>query len=167
VGGNFYASNAATITWTSGRHVTFLSLNGCPTSGDPGIPVSFSAALFDISQTPHVPIAGALIHFALGGQSCDGTTDGSGVASCRITPAAGGTLILTVTYAGSGVGAASPGGFAPALLLDPASSSTSFLVIGPQPVATSQIPMLDPRVLALLAALVAGVGAFVARRTFR
>ena len=163
VGGNLYTSNAATIDWTSGKDVTFLSLNGCPTNGTPGTPVALSAALFDISQMPHLPIPGASIHFALGSQSCDGTTDGSGVASCSITPAAGGTFLLTVTYAGTGAGA-SPTRFAPALLLDPASSSTSFLVIGPQPIEGSPIPTLGLRALVLLGILLAGAGTFAATK---
>ena len=163
--GNTYFSNTAMIAWTAGRDVTFLSLNGCPTSDKPGVAVMLSAGLFDASQTPPVPIPGAPIHFAVGNLSCDGVTDGTGVASCSITPTAGGTFELSVTYAGSAATGASPHGEVPALLYDPTSASESFLVIGPPPPPeTSSIPTLDPRALVLLGVLLAGAGMLAAKK---
>jgi len=163
VGTTSYASNVATITWGAGRHVSFLSLNGCPTSDTAGSPVTLSASLFDISTVPAAPISQAPIHFALGAQSCDAITGADGVAVCSITPPSGGTFTLTATYAGSAPGAP-PRGEIPALLFDRASASTSFLVIGPQPVEGSPIPTLDPKALVLLGMLLAGAGMLAAKK---
>ena len=162
-----YVSNSAAVTWASGLHVTFLSLNGCPTSGTAGTPVTLQASLFDVSSNPPAPIPGASVHFALGSQSCDGVTDGTGLATCGITPASGGAFDLTVTYAGTGLAAATKLPEAPTAPLDPTTASTSFLVIGPQqqpPPPASQIPTLDPRALALMGILLAGAGMLAAKR---
>jgi hypothetical protein len=166
VGTTSYTSNVATITWGAGRHVSFLSLNGCPTSDQVGAPVTLMASLFDVSTAPPAPISGASLHFAVGSQSCDAATGADGVASCQITPASGGTYSLTVTYAGAGAPGTPPRSFVPALLFDPASASESFLVIGPQqpPPETSQIPTLDPRALAVLGILLAGAGMLAAKK---
>ncbi|PZR91502.1 MAG: hypothetical protein DLM67_16235 [Candidatus Nephthysia bennettiae] len=47
------------------------------------------------------PIAGKSVVFALGSQSCSGTTDSSGVASCSLTPTqAPGSYTVTASFAG-------------------------------------------------------------------
>lgn len=132
VDGTAYVSNSATLAWSPGNHLTLLSLNSCPKSGTAGNLVTLQAGLFDVSEDPAVPVSGASIHFDLGDQSCDGSTDGAGVASCGITPASGGTFTLTASYAGSlAASARQPlvvGLSEPVPVFDPSSSTTSFSV---------------------------------------
>jgi hypothetical protein len=100
-GASRLTSNAARVTWDSGRHVTFLGLGTSPSSGSAGHAVTLSASLSDATQNPLAMIPGATIHFSLGAQGCDGVTNGSGVATCTITPSSPGQLVLTASYAGS------------------------------------------------------------------
>ncbi len=128
VGAVSLASNKATINWTStaGKHVTFISLNGTILSGNSSASVTFSAALFDVSVTPNVPLSGATLQFVLNGQSCNAVTNGSGVAACALTlPNTAGLYPLVVTYAGTSSRTS-------------ASSTQEVSVTGPAPGASSR-----------------------------
>jgi hypothetical protein len=91
-------SNTATITWS--RAPTTLTYNGATTS-DFHDPVVVSATL-TLSDT-NAPVAGATVSFTLNGiDTCTGTTDAAGAASCTITPTqAAGTYPLAASFAGS------------------------------------------------------------------
>ncbi|HUZ00794.1 MAG TPA: fibronectin type III domain-containing protein [Thermomicrobiaceae bacterium] len=80
VGGQTLTSNPCDVQWT-GTPPAVLTYTG-PTSGDYGDSVTLSAHLVDGSGNP---LSGDAIAFDLGTQSCTGTTDGSGNASCAIT----------------------------------------------------------------------------------
>lgn len=95
-------SNKATIDWAEGKHVTFLTLDPSATSAMPGTPVTVRALLTDVSEDPALPISGASVHFEVGGDGCDGTTDGTGVASCEVTPTGAlGVVTLSASFAGT------------------------------------------------------------------
>ncbi len=101
LGGSVLQSNTARMTWAAGKHVTFVSLAASPTSGSPATPVPVKAELSDVSADPATPIAGASVHFDVAGGSCDGVTDGTGVASCELTPTgAPGLYTLSASFAG-------------------------------------------------------------------
>ena len=100
-GASMLVSNPAQVTWGSGQDVTYLDLSASPAGGTINQSVTLKASLSDASLNPLKTISGAPIHFTLGVQSCDGSTDASGVASCSLTPGATGQLTLTATYAGS------------------------------------------------------------------
>ena len=70
------------------------------TSGDFNDPATVSATLTDSSSNP---IAGKTIHFSLNGaETCSGVTDGSGNASCSITPGeAAGSYTVTAAFSDS------------------------------------------------------------------
>lgn len=101
VDGTTYTSNRAEITWTTGPHVSFLSVAGSPRAGVPAQAVAVTASLADLSADPTGPAAGASIDFALGDANCTATTDARGVASCQLTPTALGALTLQATFAGT------------------------------------------------------------------
>jgi len=79
-------SNVAQVTWTAGPHTTFLSLNTSRSSGTPNTPLPLTATLVDVSASPAVAVPNVTLHFALAGQTCTGTTDSTGTASCALTP---------------------------------------------------------------------------------
>ena len=69
------------------------------TTGDYHDSAALSARLQGLQGTP---IPGMPLSFALGSQSCGGTTNGGGVATCSISPSlAAGTYPLTVSFAGT------------------------------------------------------------------
>lgn len=94
-------SNKAEVTWATGKHITFLTLNSSPTGGTPGVPVNVIVSLTDSSVDPVAPIAGVTVNFTLGGAQCSGVTDADGIASCQLAPNAIGMWTLTATFAGS------------------------------------------------------------------
>jgi Calx-beta domain/Domain of unknown function (DUF4214) len=96
-------SNESKVTWTPGKHSTFLTLNFSPSSGTVSRPLTLVGTLVDVSATPNpTAVAGASISFNLAGQTCSGTTDNTGKASCSITPAvAVGSYPLNATFAGN------------------------------------------------------------------
>lgn len=100
VGTSNFTSNPARLTWGAGQHTTFLSLNTSPTSSTAGTPVTLAGGLFDVSANPNAVIFGASIQFAVGGQSCNGTTNASGIASCTVTLPTAGSFTLTANFAG-------------------------------------------------------------------
>ncbi len=94
-------SNPALVTWTSGPHTTFLSLNNSPSGADVGKPVTLAANLVDVSVNPAVAVAGATIQFMVDGRSCSGVTNASGVANCSLTVPDVGAFTLSASYAGA------------------------------------------------------------------
>jgi hypothetical protein len=94
-------SNTAQVTWGTGPHTTFLALSASPTGGTLGQPVTVMASLADISVTPPVVIANANVTLTLDKSSCGAVTDANGVASCTVTPDAGGLLSLNAAFQGT------------------------------------------------------------------
>lgn len=113
-----FTSNAARLTWGVGKHTTFLSLNTSPTSSITGMSAMLVAGLIDASANPTAAIAGAAIQFSVGGQSCNGTTNASGIASCTVTLPTAGSFVLTANYVGTAQ-------------FVPSSASQSFFVVAP------------------------------------
>ncbi|MBS0555970.1 MAG: Ig-like domain-containing protein [Proteobacteria bacterium] len=101
VGSATLTSNPAQVIWNAGPHTTFISFNSTPAGGPAGAPATLAAALFDVSVVPNLPIAGATLQFTVGGQSCNGTTNASGVVTCKVTIPGIGAFTLTAQYAGS------------------------------------------------------------------
>jgi kumamolisin len=100
IDGATLTSNSARVSWSQGPHASFLEISG-PGGATAGHPVTLSASLVDIAVQPQAAIAGASLHFAVGGQSCDATTASNGTASCSVTLANPGAYTLTVSYAGN------------------------------------------------------------------
>ncbi|HEX4242057.1 MAG TPA: protease pro-enzyme activation domain-containing protein [Steroidobacteraceae bacterium] len=104
--GKVLATNPVKITWTAGKHGTFLALNSSPQAGTVNQPVTVVASLSDISVTPIAPLGGQSIVFTLGTSTCTAVTNGSGLASCAVTPAQVGVGTLTASFAGGAAAAA-------------------------------------------------------------
>jgi hypothetical protein len=103
VGGSAIFSNESKVTWTPGKHSTFLTLNQSPSGGAPNKPLALTATLVDVSASPTpAPVAGVALNFTLAGQACAGTTDAKGTAACSVTPNATGSFPLVATFAGTG-----------------------------------------------------------------
>ena len=94
-------SNPATVTWSAGKHVSFVGLSLSPSGSVACTPATLTATLTDASVYPLGAIAGASIHFTLGTQSCNAVTNASGVASCTVKPPVGGQFTVTASYAGN------------------------------------------------------------------
>ena len=96
-GDTFNQGSSGTLLYTvlpsrSGTNIAFTSA----TSAEYGHPATLSAV---VTNQAHAPIVGKTVTFTLGSQSCSGTTDGSGAASCSFTVAQdvpGGTLAISV-----------------------------------------------------------------------
>jgi hypothetical protein len=88
-------SNTVTVTWV--KRASAVTITGSGTS-DFDDPATVSAVLTDGSG----PIAGQTVAFTLNGaQTCSGTTDTTGMASCSITPGeAAGAYTLTASFGG-------------------------------------------------------------------
>lgn len=127
VAGTIIFSNDSTVTWTPGKHSTFLTLNLSPSSGDPHKPLSLAAMLVDVSATPNPsPIAGQSVSFTIAGQTCAGTTDATGTARCSITTNSGpGTFSLSANFVGTST------------LLSSTASKTVDLIDTPAPPTTT------------------------------
>ena len=106
-------SGQAQVTWDTGKHLTFLTLNPSPTSGRLGQAVGVIAALTDVSASPPVPLAGQTVNFALGNDGCSASTNANGIATCQITLNQEGMQTLTATFAGTSqfVGSSASVGF--------------------------------------------------------
>jgi Big-like domain-containing protein len=89
------------VTWSSGPHTTFLSLDGGPSGAPAGKSVTLAATLLDETTSPFAPVAGVSIQFSVNGQNCMATTDGNGVARCPIVVKPLGSFTLTATFAGN------------------------------------------------------------------
>lgn len=94
-------SNQAKVTWTAGKHTSFLTLNPSPKGGSPGGPITVEAALTDTSLDPTMPLSGVTITFDLDGSQCSDTTDANGRASCQVTPPAAGLTMLLTSFDGT------------------------------------------------------------------
>jgi len=121
-------SNQAVVTWGTGKDVTFVSLNSSPTTGTPSQSVNLVASLTDVSSSPAAPLAGQSISLSLGGSSCGGTTNASGIATCAAGAGSAGIKTLSASFAGTSQYVAS-------------SASTGFNVVAaattiPSPTAT-------------------------------
>ena len=102
VSGTQLASNITQVTWTPGKHVTFLTLNTSPQGGIAGQPVSVVASLTDVSARPAAALSGQMINFSLGSSTCTALTGANGSATCPLTPSQVGTSTLTASFAGTG-----------------------------------------------------------------
>jgi hypothetical protein len=111
-------SNQSVITWGPGTDVTFLTLNGSPSSSVPSQLVTVTANLTDLSATPPGILPGETVNFTIGGVGCGATTDSKGNASCQITPSGGGLMTLAANFPGTGS-------------LNPSSDSRAFTVFAP------------------------------------
>ncbi len=91
-----------TVVGSTGTALTYTG----DTTADYHDPANLSATL--VLQGTSIPVAGQNVTFTLGTQTCVGTTNGSGVASCAITlnqkPNAGGGGPYTVSASFSGSG---------------------------------------------------------------
>lgn len=95
-------SNTANVTWTSGKHSTFLTLNQSLGTGAPNKSIKLKANLVDVSSSPPAPIPNATVNLHLAGQSCSGVTDANGNVVCSVTPTvAAGRYDLTADFAGT------------------------------------------------------------------
>ncbi len=102
-------SNQSVITWT--KQPTTMVYIGSTTSD-----FHDTASLSVIVRAQGQPVAGLPVTFTLPSQSCAGTTDASGQASCAITPnQAAGSYPLTASFAGTA-------------RFQPSSASTTFTV---------------------------------------
>jgi Bacterial Ig-like domain (group 3) len=111
-GDTYYASTNGSANFTITPEEDSLSYTG-PTSGKKGSQVTLSAYL----SSDDGAIAGRSITFTIGTQSCVGTTNSSGVASCSLTLTqnAGSNYTVNAKFAGDGN-------------FEPASSSRSFTI---------------------------------------
>jgi hypothetical protein len=99
--GSTLTSNPGSVTWNSGPHSTFLSLDGGPSGAPAGKSVTLLATLLDETTSPFAAVSGASIQFSVNGQNCMATTDGNGVARCAIVVKPIGSFTLTATFAGN------------------------------------------------------------------
>jgi hypothetical protein len=122
-------SNLVQVTWASGQHTTFLTLNTSARAGIVGKAQKVTGSLSDISVTPPVPVPGVSIQFVLEGtsSSCFALTDSKGNASCSVTPAIAGLAALVANFTGNSE-------------FLPANANVGFSAIGPTPTATPKAP---------------------------
>lgn len=100
-------SNNATVEWKVLTAPTTLTVSAA--TGDHGDATNVSATLTRTGGG--APVAGATVTFSLNGtETCSGTTDASGVATCSVTPGENaGTYPLTASFAGTSTDLASTG----------------------------------------------------------
>jgi hypothetical protein len=94
------SSTPARVTWDAGARSTFLQILATRGAAA-GVPATVAASLVDYSVDPAIPVAGATVSFAVGGQACSATTNATGIASCSVTLATPGAYTLNASYAGS------------------------------------------------------------------
>jgi hypothetical protein len=128
-------SNTVKLTWTAGKHVTFLSLNSGPQEGAINHAVNVVASLSDVSVSPATAISGQTVILSLSGASCSATTSSSGSATCALTPSEQGTGTLTASFAGNSQWVA-------------ATTSVGFNVIGPPASAPTVAISVNPKTVA-------------------
>ncbi|HEX3873381.1 MAG TPA: Ig-like domain repeat protein [Solirubrobacteraceae bacterium] len=95
-----YDATSATVPFTVNNIPTTVTYTG-PTTGPYGVPVTLTAKLTDNSNS--AGIAGETLHIAFGAESCSGSTDSSGAASCSVTPLdspGGSPYTITASFAG-------------------------------------------------------------------
>jgi hypothetical protein len=104
INGTTQTSNNASVIFNP--RSTALTVN--PATSDYHDPGTVSAVLTD--TTTSMPVANATVVFTMGAESCSGTTNLSGLASCSITPSeAAGTYLLKASFAGDANHVASTG----------------------------------------------------------
>jgi hypothetical protein len=102
VGTSTLTSPERDVTWTPGKHVTFLSLNQTQSQGVIGKSVTLQASLTDITANPPTGISSQTITVTVGSETCNATTDASGNASCTVTLGGQrGSQTVTASYAGT------------------------------------------------------------------
>ena len=101
VGTQTLFSNVVYLNWTAGVHSTFLTLSQSPKVGTVGTPVTVIASLTDLSANPVIPLSGESVSLTLDGDTCFGTTDTNGIASCVVVPTTIGMGTLTASFAGA------------------------------------------------------------------
>ncbi|HWH12159.1 MAG TPA: Ig-like domain repeat protein [Solirubrobacteraceae bacterium] len=95
-----YDAISTTVPFTVNGITTTTTYTG-PTSGDYGVPVTLTATLTDNSNS--TGISGETVQIGFGAESCSGLTNGSGVASCSVTPTdspGGSPYTITASFAG-------------------------------------------------------------------
>lgn len=152
VGGATLISNTTKVTWSSGSHTTSLSLNPSLLGGTAGQSIAVKAVLIDLSANPLVRLSGQSVTFTLGTQSCVGSTDANGVASCAIAlPSTQiGQVTLRANFAGSSQFLASSDSSAFTILAAAAviTPTTTALTASPNPVTAGQALTLTASVAA-------------------
>jgi hypothetical protein len=90
------SSNTVTVTWQ--KRQSQLTITGGATTSDFNDPATVAAVLTDSTG----PLAGRTVTFSLNGaETCSGTTNASGAASCSLTPhEPAGSYPLTASFAG-------------------------------------------------------------------
>jgi len=99
LGDDTYVPSTISAPFTVTASPTSLAYTG-PSLIEHGLPVTVSAMFTD--NFTGMPISGQVIVFTLGMQSCSGTTDGNGVASCTINNVSQplGPASITASFAG-------------------------------------------------------------------
>lgn len=93
-----FNGSAGSVDQTVERVRTTLTYDGA-TTGDFHDPALLGATL--TRTTGGTPVAGAVVHLAMGAETCDAMTDASGRATCSVTPQeAAGAATATATYDG-------------------------------------------------------------------
>ena len=151
-GGKIVVSNPAKVTWNNGSHATALSLNPSPLSGTAGQNVTVQAVLLDLSTDPLARLSGESVTFTLGAQSCTGSTDATGNASCVIALPGGqtGSTTLTANFAGADPYLASSDSqsFTTLAAAAVAAPTTTTLTAAPNPATAGQPITLTANVVA-------------------
>jgi PKD repeat protein len=97
-GDGTYGASSATHPFTINQEPTHLAYGG-PGTAIYHHPFTASATLTDASGG--APIAGETVSFTVGSDTCSAATDGSGLASCSITPSqAAGSYTIQASFAG-------------------------------------------------------------------
>jgi len=97
-GDGTHNASSGSVTQTVEKVRTSLAYDGA-TTGDFHDPAVLAATLTRTRDA--APLAGRSVHFTMAAQSCDGTTDASGRASCTITPQEpAGPYTVTASFAG-------------------------------------------------------------------
>ena len=148
--GDAYDTPASVVTPATVTEPTTLTVN--PGTGIYSTPTTVSGVLQD--TITNTPIAGEPVTFVLNGtQTCTGTTDATGTASCSITPGEpAATYTITGTFGGDST---------VPLQLIPSNGSASFIVT-PEPTAltyTGGITAQNGQLLTVSGVLTTGTGA--------
>jgi hypothetical protein len=133
--GTALASNTVKVTWTAGQHVTFIGLNAGPQGGTINVPVNVIASLADESASPAAAVSGQSVTFALGSATCTATTNGSGLATCALTPTQAGAATLTANFAGNSTLTASSAADSFNVSVTPAPAPTVSIAVSPASIA--------------------------------
>jgi PKD repeat protein len=97
-GNTVYATSSASHAFTINQEPTNLAYTG-PSTAIYHHPFTASATLTD--ATGGAPVSGETVSFTVGSDGCSAPTNGSGVASCSITPSqAAGPYTMKATFAG-------------------------------------------------------------------